>query len=60
MPVFKIIVSREIVEETFIQVEADTPDQAMDKARSPEALAEAEWVVSDYMGDNDYYIYAVE
>jgi hypothetical protein len=60
MAIYKILAWHEVVEEAYIEVEADSEEEALAKARSPEELSYAHWSLTDSIGDTQFQVYEVE
>lgn len=59
MAIYTIIASHEVVEEAWMEIEADSVEEALAKARSPEELSYAHWSLTDCMGDTQFEVYEV-
>jgi hypothetical protein len=55
MPIFYIKVEHDVVEEAILEVEAPDIKTAMQLARTGAYENDADWALTDYIGDNSYF-----
>lgn len=53
---YEVRVSHDVVEETTVMVMAASPEEAIAKARKTDLLNEANWSLTDAIGENQYEI----
>ena len=60
MAIYTILAYQEVVEEAYIEVEADSEEEAIAKARTPEELSYAHWSLTDSIGDTQFVVHDVQ
>ena len=54
MATYLIRASHEVMEYAELEIEADSLEEAMEKAKTPEELSYAYWQLSDVVGDTEF------